>query len=99
MADHELPGTVKTSRFVPKFHWELLVCGVSGHELLGTDARELREEDAIFARDDDPAHPGLRWHRCLRCDSWLPLDQPDSPSRDHPPARDDVEVPLRGRAL
>jgi uncharacterized membrane protein (DUF2068 family) len=92
---HELPGTVKPNRFVPKFHWELLVCGISGHELLGTDARELRPEDAVFARDAGP----VRWHRCLRCDSWLPLERAEDPARDRPPAREDVEVPLRGRAL
>jgi uncharacterized membrane protein (DUF2068 family) len=72
-----------------------LVCGLRGHELLGTDARELRPEDAVFARDGGR----VRWHRCLRCDSWLPLDPPAEPAREHPVDRDQVEVPLRGRAL
>ena len=91
-----IPGTTKPRRFVPKFHYELLVCGVAGHELIGTDAAELRPEDAAVAREggDD-----LRWHRCLRCDSWLPLRPPDDPQRRHPPHRDEVEVPLRGKAL
>ena len=57
----------KPRRFVPRFHWELLVCGIAGHELVGLDARELRPSDAIVAREID----GVRWHRCLRCDSWL----------------------------
>ena len=90
------PGTVKPKRFLPRFHYELLACGISGHELIGTDARELRAEDAVVARD---APDGLRWYRCLRCDSWLPLPPPESPTRDFPPSRDEVEVPPRGKAL
>jgi len=63
---------------------------------VGLDAGELRQEDALFAREG-PA--GLRWYRCLRCDSWLPLAPPPQPAFDHPPARRDIELPLRGRAL
>jgi uncharacterized membrane protein (DUF2068 family) len=89
------PGTQKPRRFVPRFHYELLVCGVGGHELLGVDAAELRPEDAVFVREED----GLRWYRCLRCDSWLPLAPPERPARRFPPARAEVELPLRGKAL
>jgi len=89
------PGVVKPARFRPKFHWELLVCGVRGHELVGTDAAELRPEDALIARVSD----GLRWYRCLRCDSWLPLPPPARPSRDYPPDRDEIYLPRRGKAL
>jgi uncharacterized membrane protein (DUF2068 family) len=90
------PGTQRPRRFVPRFHYELLVCGVRGHELLGVDAAELRPEDALFAREEG----GLRWYRCLRCDSWLPLPPPEAPAaRRFPPARDEVELPLRGKAL
>jgi uncharacterized membrane protein (DUF2068 family) len=91
-----LPGTVKGRRFRPRYHYELLVCGVAGHELVGTDAMELRAEDALFAREGED---GTRWHRCLRCDSWLPLPPPDSPARAFPPSREEIDVPLRGRAL
>jgi uncharacterized membrane protein (DUF2068 family) len=44
---------------------------------------------------------GVRWHRCLRCDSWLPLAAPDAASaaRELPPSRDEIELPLRGRPL
>ncbi len=90
------PGTRQPRRFVPTFHWELLVCGLRGHRLLGTDARSLRPEDAVIARDGDD---GLRWHRCLRCDAWVPLPPPAAPTRGLPPSRDEVDVPLRGRAL
>jgi uncharacterized membrane protein (DUF2068 family) len=92
---HRPPGTVRPSRFVPHLHWELLVCGVSGHMIVGVDAKSLRAEDEIFVRALD----GLRWYRCLRCDSWLPLPPPEAPTRDYPPAREEIELPLRGRAL
>jgi uncharacterized membrane protein (DUF2068 family) len=89
------PGTVRPESFLPRLHYELLVCGLRGHALIGTDAAELRPQDAIFARD---MH-GSRWYRCLRCDSWLPLGEPASPVRRHPPDRDEIELPLRGKAL
>ena len=87
---HERPA-----RVVPRFHWELLVCGLAGHRLVGTDARSLRAQDALVAFERD----GVRWHRCLRCDSWLPLEHPAPPTREHPPGRDEIELPLRGRPL
>jgi uncharacterized membrane protein (DUF2068 family) len=92
---HRPPGTQKPRLFRPRFHWELLACGVQGHELIGTDAAHLRPEDAIVAREQD----GTRWYRCVRCDSWLPLPPPVDPARDLPPPRDQIELPLRGRAL
>ena len=60
------------------------------------DAAELRPEDSLIAREG-PA--GARWYRCLRCDSWLPLKPPTTPTRDHPPDRDEIELPLRAKAL
>ena len=89
------PGTERPRRYLPKLRYELIGCGLHGHELLGTDAARLRAEDAIFAREDD----GLRWYRCLRCDSWLPLTLPGQPTTEYPPPRDDVVLPLRGRPL
>jgi uncharacterized membrane protein (DUF2068 family) len=73
----------------------LLACGVSGHELLATDVAELRPEDALVALEID----GLRWYRCVRCDSWLPLEPPSRPTRQHLPRRSEIELPLRGKAL
>ncbi len=91
-----LPGTAEPRRFRPRFHYELLVCGVRGHELIGTDAAELREEDALVAREMD----GVRWYRCLRCDSWLPLGSTSTGAgRRFPPSREEIELPLRGRPL
>jgi hypothetical protein len=89
------PGTQHPRRFRPRFHWELLACGVSGHELIGTDAAALRPEDAVFAREVQ----GVRWYRCVRCDSWVPLPRPEQPTRAVPPPREEIELPFRGKAL
>jgi uncharacterized membrane protein (DUF2068 family) len=62
---------------------------------VGLDARHFREQDAIFAREVD----GVRWHRCLRCDSWLAVTQPAEFTREFPPERDEIELPLRGKPL
>jgi uncharacterized membrane protein (DUF2068 family) len=63
--------------------------------LIGTDAADFRPEDRVACRVID----GARWHRCLRCDSWLPVPAPEQPARPHPPDRDEIELPLRGRPL
>ena len=93
---HGPPGTEAPRRFRPRLRYELIGCGLNGHELLGTDARRLRPEDGLFAREGGP---GYRWYRCLRCDSWLPVAAPEQPATDTPPDRDRVELPLRGRPL
>ncbi len=90
-----LPGTERTRRFRPKLRWELIGCGLHGHELVGTDAEEVRPEDHLLVREAD----GLRWYRCLRCDSWLPLAPPRSAPSRFPPGRDEITLPLRGRPL
>lgn len=83
-------------RLRPRLHYELIVCGLVGHELLGADCAQLRPQDTLFAREID----GVRWCRCLRCDSWLPLAPASVPvMREHPPEHDEVELPLRGRPL
>jgi uncharacterized membrane protein (DUF2068 family) len=89
------PGSERPRRFRPKLRYELIGCGLHGHELLGTDAAALRPEDAVFAREAG----GLRWYRCLRCDSWVALSPPDNPVHPYPPQRSEVRLPLRGRPL
>jgi uncharacterized membrane protein (DUF2068 family) len=89
------PGIEKPRRLRPKLAWELLACSFRGHELLGTDVAMLTADDALVVREYD----GLRWHRCLRCDSWLPLPPPTDPLLPRMPPRDEIEVPLRGRPL
>ncbi|HWE83214.1 MAG TPA: DUF2127 domain-containing protein [Gaiellaceae bacterium] len=88
------PGTV-IRRFRPKFHYELLTCGFRGHVLVGTDAAEVRPDDDAFVRE----FAGMRWYRCLRCDAWLPLPPPKKSKRQYVPDKDEVELPMRGRAL
>jgi uncharacterized membrane protein (DUF2068 family) len=90
------PGLEKPRRFRPRLRYELIGCGLHGHELIGTDVAHLRDEDRVIARQDAD---GLRWYRCVRCDSWLPLLPPDNPTLDQLPPREDIELPLRGRAL
>ena len=77
--------------------YELISCGWHGHTLVGTDAAHIRPEDCAIVREAD----GLRWHRCLRCDAWLPRPIPpaDHTTREYIPGRDEIEVPLRGRPL
>jgi uncharacterized membrane protein (DUF2068 family) len=94
-ASPSAPGVERPKRFRPRFHYELLVCGTRGHELIGTDVAEIRPQDSIAVREGE----GMRWHRCLRCDSWLPLPPPrDAPRRNLAPL-EQIPVPLRGRPL
>jgi uncharacterized membrane protein (DUF2068 family) len=82
-----------------RVRYELIGCAFHGHFLIGTDAAEIRPSDRLVLRE----HDGLRWHRCLRCDSWIPLPSPlSSPqvrTRPFPPSRDEIDLPLRGRPL
>jgi uncharacterized membrane protein (DUF2068 family) len=81
-----------TSRRV---RYELIGCALHDHHLVGTDAAHLRPSDRLIVREFD----GLRWHRCLRCDAWIPLLPPKHPVRECPPDHDEIGLPLRGRAL
>ncbi len=89
------PGTERPRRFRPKLRYELIGCGLHGHEILGTDSAALRADDELFARESG----GLRWYRCMRCDSWVALPPPEHPARKYPPARDEIMLPLRGKPL
>jgi uncharacterized membrane protein (DUF2068 family) len=83
------------SKWKDKVSFELLDCAWHGHLLAGTDAVAVRPSDEIFVRELG----GLRWHRCLRCDAWVPRTASGSPTRPFPPDPGDIEVPLRGRPL
>ncbi|HLJ03736.1 MAG TPA: DUF2127 domain-containing protein [Solirubrobacteraceae bacterium] len=89
------PGTDIERRSRRKIDWELISCGFRGHYLIGTDAAQVRPEDRMVVRVQD----GLRWYRCLRCDTWVALAPPDAPVRENPPDREAIVVPLRGKAL
>ena len=88
------PGT-QAQRKRRQLDWELISCGFQGHRLVGTDAAQLRPQDYVLARDEG----SFRFYRCLRCDSWVPLAPPERPGRPHPPDRDEIVVPKRGKAL
>jgi uncharacterized membrane protein (DUF2068 family) len=88
------PGTI-TRRFRPKFHYELIVCGLRGHVLVGTDAETIRPQDGAVAR----SYGGVRFFRCLRCDAWVSLPPPAAPRRAVVPSREQIVLPTRGRAL
>jgi uncharacterized membrane protein (DUF2068 family) len=77
------------------YRYELIACAFGGHVLVGTDVRTIEAKDDLIVRQ----YGMLRWHRCLRCDSWVPHPVPEHPTRDRLPDRDDIEVPLRGKAL
>jgi uncharacterized membrane protein (DUF2068 family) len=88
------PGTQHPRRR-RQIDWELITCGVGGHVLVGRDVEQARNEDAALIRD----HGELRWHRCLRCDCWVVLPLPADAPRPVLPDRDEITVPIRGRAL
>jgi uncharacterized membrane protein (DUF2068 family) len=79
----------------PSNRYELLTCAWSGHVLVGTDAATITADDALLVRADG----ALRWHRCLRCDSWVPREVPAHPVRERVEPRDEIALPLRGAAL
>lgn len=90
------PGTERPEGVRPRFHYELIGCGLRGHELVGTDVAEIRPVDGLLVRE---AGDGLRWYRCVRCDAWVPLPPPVAPTRQHLPERSEIALPLRGRPL
>jgi uncharacterized membrane protein (DUF2068 family) len=91
------PPAQRPRRARPQGRYELISCGLHSHTLVGTDAAHIRPEDGAIVREAD----GLRWYRCLRCDTWLPLPIPPAnlTTREYIPERDEIEVPLRGRPL
>ncbi|MBV9164154.1 MAG: DUF2127 domain-containing protein [Pseudonocardiales bacterium] len=90
------PGTERPQRLRPRFHYELIGCGLRGHELVGTNAAEIRPADSLLVRE---LGDGLRWYRCVRCDAWVVLPPPVAPTRQHLPERSEIALPLRGRPL
>jgi uncharacterized membrane protein (DUF2068 family) len=88
------PGTQRPRRR-RQLDWELISCGIHGHALASTEARELRPVDALIAADQGE----VRWHRCLRCDTWVALPRPHAAADQYPPDREAIVVPLRGKAL
>lgn len=78
-----------------KLSYELLGCAWRGHVLIGRHVASIRPGDAIVVREQD----GLRWHRCLRCDAWLPALPPEAAEAEFLPDPGAIEVPERGKLL
>jgi uncharacterized membrane protein (DUF2068 family) len=89
------PGVGKGRKIGLKVHYELVGCGLHGHRIVGDDVAEIRPEDEVVVRDRE----GVRWHRCLRCDAWLPLEVPASAARQNLQSREEITIPLRGLPL
>ena len=64
-------------------------------EIVGAGSERIEPSDDDIVREID----GVRWHRCLRCDSWLPTHPPVGPGRAGLPPREEIELPLRGKPL
>jgi uncharacterized membrane protein (DUF2068 family) len=90
------PGTVRPKGVRPRLHYELIGCGLRGHEIIGTDVAKIRPADDLLVREPGD---GLRWYRCVRCDAWVPLPPPAAPTREYLPERGNIVLPLRGRPL
>ena len=79
----------------PANRYELVSCAIHGHTLVGTDVADLSSADPALARQ----WAGQRWHRCLRCDDWVPRPAPPAPGREGIAGTRRIAVPLRGPAL
>ena len=92
MTEHEIPTGAKPGRGL---RYELIGCALHGHRLVGVGVAVVRGQDAPLARETD----GLRWHRCLRCDAWVPLHPPREPGAPTLPGPGEIELPVRGKVL
>lgn len=90
-----IPGTQRRRRLWFRIDWELVACGLHGHELVATDAEAVEAEHSTFARESE----GLRWYRCLRCEAWVPLAPPGAAAAGAAPSVADLTIPIRGKRL
>jgi uncharacterized membrane protein (DUF2068 family) len=93
---HPPPGSTPRRRLRFQIDYELIACGLHGHELVGVGAAEIRPSDSYFVR---VVEDGWRSHRCLRCDAWVLLEVPAEPTMQFPPDPADVTMPLKGKRL
>ena len=99
MADAPAPAPgvrTRPARFVPRLHWELLVCGVAGHELVGLDAAHACARRTRWSCARSPACAGTA--ACAATAGW-PSRRRRRPRASTRPSRDEIELPLRGRPL
>lgn len=89
-------------RLVPKdWHTETWICSIRGHQTPAARVLELRPEDRSLGIElESPPHDRLA--RCLRCDVWLEVPQPDAGApgvTEHLPVIADLPKPRRGKVL
>jgi uncharacterized membrane protein (DUF2068 family) len=82
----------------PLRHWhpETTVCSLRRHVTPAANVARLRPEDAGLGVD---LPDGRRLARCIRCDVWLPVMPPRSPTSEILPPLAELDVPRRGRPL
>jgi Predicted membrane protein len=73
-----------------------LVCSRRGHIVPAASVATLRPEDAGVGVD---LPDGRRFARCLRCDCWLVVPRPLSPSSETLPPLSRIILPRRGEEL
>lgn len=83
-------------RILPSgWSYETVTCGLTGHVVPAATVRELRPRDRRVGFDVD-GHG--RFARCVRCDVWVHVVDPQVTADELPPL-DELDVPPRGRAL
>jgi uncharacterized membrane protein (DUF2068 family) len=82
----------------PFRHWhpETSVCSLKRHVTPAATVARLRPEDAGLGVD---LPDGRRLARCTRCDVWLSVDHPATPSGETLPPLAELEIPRRGQPL
>ena len=78
------------------WHTETWICSIRGHVAPAADARTLRPEDRRLGVE---VADGVRFVRCLRCDTWLERDDPTEPVYETVPSLDELDLPRRGKPL
>jgi uncharacterized membrane protein (DUF2068 family) len=83
-------------RLIPR-RWsaETWICSLRGHCVPVASARRLRAEDAQIGFEVDVR----RFGRCVRCDAWLPVDEPAEPAFVVVPPWSELELPRRSDRL
>ncbi|MCH9720315.1 MAG: DUF2127 domain-containing protein [Actinomycetia bacterium] len=84
-------------KVVPR-RWRLgaLWCATSGHVAPGASVAGIGPTDHELAL---PLTDGTRLCRCLRCDDWICIADPEHPETDTLPPPSELPTPQRGKAL